>query len=301
MTMTKAKSIGVIRTSAGTALLLLLLGLPPRALAADDRRLDAIKGTLQSSSLSNAEQTDVRARADAAIRGGVPAEDVEIIVSRAVQRGAGAEAINRFIDTSLSAKKEGVPIAPVLDRIEQGLSKGVPFERIAAASQQLAEKLAIAQPIVDTLIRGGVKQGRSSEREAAIAATARAIEKSIPVEDLKGMGAAVRDRKGTLPLFTSAANTAAYLAGSGMSVKTSSHLVRNAVEKGYSERDLDGMIKQMTEEMRHGSRPEDAATRMERGNMQGGRGMDQNMGNGRGPEAGSGGMGGMGGMGGRRK
>jgi len=265
--------------------LLLFLALPSWTFAADNGRLDSISRILQSSSLSKAEQTDVHSRAAAAINAGVPAEDVEIIVSRSVRRGADAGTINRFLDTGISTRQKGLPVAPVLDRIEQGLSKGVPFDRIATAAQQLASKTAAAQPIVDDLIRGGVKPKQKNEREAAIEATARALEKSVPPEDLKKMGDAVRERKGPLPLFTSAANTAAYFAGSGMSAKTSSGLVQNAVENGYSERDMDSMARQISDQMMHGMRPEDAAMQMQRQGMQGGRG-------GMGPGSGMGGMGG---------
>jgi hypothetical protein len=277
-------------------LLLLLLALPSRTFAAEDGRLDTISGILQSSSLSKTEQTEVHARAAAAINSGVPAEDVEIIVSRSVRRGADAGTINRFLDTGISTRQQGLPVTPVLDRIEQGLSKGVPTERIAVAAQQLASKIAVAQPIVDDLIRSGVKAKQRNEREAAIEATARALEKSIPTEDLKGMSTSVRERKGSLPLYISAANAAAYFAGSGMSAKTSSRLVQNAVEKGYTERDLDGMVKQIADQIMRGTRAEDAAQQMEQGDMQGGRGMGQDMGGG-----GMGSGSGMGGMGGRRK
>jgi hypothetical protein len=295
--MKRSITIHAIRWGAGIVLLLLLV-LPFRTSAAEDRGLDAVNGILQSSSLSKTEQADVRAKAAVAISGGVPAEDVEIIVSRAVQRGADAGTINRFLDTGLATKQQGLPVGPVLDRIEQGLSKGVPLERIAAASRQLAAKIAVAQPIVDDLIRGGVAPRKKTEREAAIEAAARALEKSIPAEDLRGIGAAVHDKKGSLQLFTSAANTAAYFAGSGMSVKTSSHLVRNAVEKGYTERDLDGMVRQMADKMMRGTRAEDAAMQMEREGMRGGRGMEQQeMGGGRGMGSGSG----RGSMGGPRR
>jgi hypothetical protein len=295
--MKRSITIHAIRWGAGIVLLLLLV-LPFRTSAAEDRGLDAVNGILQSSSLSKTEQADVRAKSAVAISGGVPAEDVEIIVSRAVQRGADAGTINRFLDTGLATKQQGLPVGPVLDRIEQGLSKGVPLERIAAASRQLAAKIAVAQPIVDDLIRGGVAPRKKTEREAAIEAAARALEKSIPAEDLRGIGAAVHDKKGPLQLFTSAANTAAYFAGSGMSVKTSSHLVRNAVEKGYTERDLDGMVRQMADKMMRGTRAEDAAMQMEREGMRGGRGMEQQeMGGGRGMGSGSG----RGSMGGPRR
>jgi len=294
--MKRTITTGVIRKIVGMMFVLLLLALPSWTFAAQDSRPDTMSGILQSSSLSKTEKTEVQGRAVAAINAGVPAEDVEIIVSRSIRRGADAATINRFLDTGISIRRQGLPVTPVLDRIEQGLSKGVPPERIAVAAQQLASKITVAQPIVDDLIRGGVKPRRRNEREAAIEATARALEKSIPAEDLKKMGASVRERKESLPLFISAANTAAYFAGSGMSSKTSSHLVQNAVEQGYTGRDLDGMVKQIADQMMRGTRAEDAAVQMERSGMKGG-GMEHDMG-------GRGGMGhgsGMGGKGGHKK
>src|SRR5512143_147641 len=291
--MMRTNMTGVIRKSVGM-MFVILLALPSWTFAADDSRPDTISGILQSSSLSKTEKTEVQGKAVAAINAGVPAEDVEIIVSRSIRRGANAATINRFLDTGISMRKQRLPVTPVLDRIEQGLSKGVPPERIAVAAQQLASKITVAQPIVDDLIRSGVKPRQRSEREAAIEAAARALEKSIPAEDLKKIGASVRERKESLPLFISAANTAAYFAGSGMSSMTSSHLVQNAVEKGYTERDLDGMVKQITNQMRRGTRAEEAAHQMEREGMQGGRGMEQDMGGrgGMGPGSSTGGMGG---------
>jgi hypothetical protein len=194
-----------------------------------------------------------------------------------VGRGADAGTINRFLDTGISVKKEGLPVRPVLDRIEQGLSKGVPTERIAAASQRLAEKIATAQPLVDTLIRNGMTPRRGNEREAAIASAARALEKSMNAQDIETMGAAVRNKRGSPMLFTSAMDTATYFTASGMSSKTAMHLVRDAVEKGASERDLGAMVRRVDDEMKHGTKAEDAATKMERGNMQGEQGMEQGM------------------------
>jgi hypothetical protein len=205
---------------------------------------------------------------------GVPGEDVEIIVSRAVGRGANAGAINRFLDTGLTTKKEGLPTRPVLDRIEQGLSKGVPNERIVAASQRLAEKIAAAQPLVDALIRDGMTPRRGNEREAAIESAARALEKSMDAHDIGAMGAAVRSQHGSLMLFTSAMDTATYFAASGMSPKTASHLVRDAVQKGSTEHDLGAMVRRMNDEMKHGTSAADVAEKMERGNMQGERDME---------------------------
>jgi hypothetical protein len=293
--MTRTK---IIPWFGGTAFLLVLLAWPAGASSAESGSFDNIGRVLQASALLQAERAEVQTRAAAAISAGVPAEDVEIIISRSLNRGADAGAINRFLATSGSTKKEGLPVGPVLDRIEQGLSKGVAIERIAAAAERLAEKLVAARPLIEALIQGGMTPRRSAEQEGAIAATARAMEKALPVEAIEGIGAAVRGKGGSLSLFTSAVDTASYFVANGTLPQTASRLVRNAVEKGYSEHDLDGMVKHLDAEMRRGARAEDAASRMEREGLHGERRMErqdmlQDMNSDRGRGAGPG-MGGRG-------
>ncbi len=258
-----------------TLVLLLLFAMPSWTIAAEKIYPDGFSKVLETSTLSRTEQAEVNAKAVNAVSAGVPPEDVEVILSRAINRKTDAGTINRFLDTSMSTKKEGLPLGPVVDRIEQGLSKGVPPERIAAASERLAAKLAEARPLVDSLIRDGMTPKRSAEREEAIKSSARALEKSIPAEELKGMGTAVRDKRGSLPLFTGAVDTATYFAGSGMPAATASRLVRNAVDKGYSTRDLDSMVKHVDAEVKRGTRAEEAAAKMDRENMQNEPGMDR--------------------------
>jgi hypothetical protein len=285
-------------------LILLLLSSPLLGFAADDRHAVAIDRALKASSLSRTEQAEVHARAASAISAGVPAEDVEVIVTRATGRGMDAGIINRFLDLGASAKKDGLPVGPVLDRIEQGLSKGVPAERIQVASDRLAQKLAEARSVVDGLIRAGIKPRAGAERDAAIASSARALEKNMTSRDIEKIGAAVQGKKGSLGLLSGAVDTAAYFTGSGMQPKTASRLVGSAIEKGYSARDLDSLVKRMDNEMRRGMKAEDIATKMEREGMKGEREMErqemqQEMKGGHGSGSGPSGMGGMGGMGGR--
>ncbi len=294
------KKAQLTRTAWGFVAAAILFLLPVVTFGADDRP-DAVGRALQQSALTQEEQAAVRARAAAAVGAGVPAEDVAIIVARSAKRGTDAGTIGRLLDTAKAAKQQGLPVGPVLDRIEQGLSKEVAAERIAAAAKRLADKLAVAQPVVDGLMHSGVKPGRAGEREEAVEATARALEQSLSVEDLKGMGADLRSGKGTLSAFTGAANAAAYFAGNGMSVKTAAHLVRTALEGGAKEGDFDGMIRQFNNDLRQGMKAEDAAQKMEHrmGSEQGLRDeMHQDM---KGDHGGRGGGagGGMGGMGGR--
>jgi hypothetical protein len=292
------KNTNTIEQSRWLAALVLLLGLTSWAHGADNPNLETIRRALAASSLTQADQAEVRARAMNAINAGVPAEDVGIIVQQAVNHGAEAGTIGRFLDTGAAVKKEGLPVNVILDRIEQGLAKRVPSERIAQASEQLAQKLAAARPLVDGIIKDGMTARKSSEREDAIGAAARALEKSIPPEAVQEIGIAVREKGGSLPLFTRSMDAAAYFTGSGMSSKTASNLVRHALEAGYSERDLDGMVKQVDAELRKGAKAEDAASKMERDTLQGERGRGrQDMRQDRMPDHGRGAGSGMGGRG----
>ncbi len=260
---------------AGTGLMLLFLCGPPPAYAADDRHAAAIDGALNTSSLSKTEAAEVHAGAASAISAGVPAEDVEVIVARAAGRGMDAGTINRFLGLGASVKKDGLPAGPLLDRIEQGLSRGIPAARIQAAADRLAQKLAEARPVVDGLIRDGLKPGAAAGRDAAIVSTARALENDMTTRDIESIGEAVQGRKGSLALFAGAVDTAAYFKGSGMSPGTASHLAAHAVQEGYSLRDLNSLVKRMDREMKRGVKAEDFAAALEREGRQGEREMER--------------------------
>lgn len=262
--------------------------------AAENQHLDNITRILAASSLSQKDQAEIRSKAISAIKAGVPAEDVEIIVQRSVNHSVEAMTLGRFLDTSAAVKKDGLPVDTVLDRIEQGLAKRVPSDRVATASEHLAKKLAEARPLIDGVIKAGVTARKKGEREAAIGSTARALEKSISPEAVRGIGTAVQAKGGSLPLFTRAMDTATYFTGSGVSAKTASDLVQLAVGKGYSEGDLDGMVRQMDSNMRNGMKVTDAASQMMNNTMQGQRGMDMRQGT-MDHRVGGPGMGGMGG------
>lgn len=274
--------------------------------AAEQGYIERIAKTLEGSALTKAEQAEVRVQAESAVKTGIPVDDVELIVMRAAERGADAETVSRLLHIPMSAKREGLPAGPVLDRIEQGLSKGVSPARIAAASERLAEKLAAARPVVDGLVQKGLSAKGSGDRETAISSAARALEKGVPADALHSLGAVVHEQRGSLRYFSSAVDTTAYFAGSGMTAGTAARLVRHAVEKGYAERDLDAMVRQLDSEMKRGTRAEDAAARMDRETMQGGQGagrqgVTSGQGGGSGAGSGRGSGPGTGGAGGPRR
>jgi hypothetical protein len=255
---------GIIRGSARAAMLVIFLAMSSWTQATEHPHLDNISRALGASAYTSRERSDLYARAVAAITAGMPADDAEIVITRGLDRKADADTIIRFLAICVTAMQEGLPVAPVLDRIEQGLSKGVPAERITAASERLVETLRTARPLVDKLIHEGLQPVRNPERDEATASAARALERSIPADALREMGAAIRAQGGSLQLFSRTADTEAYFAARGMPARTAAHLVRKAIDRGYTGRQLDAMVRRLDTELKKGTRVEDAAAMMDR-------------------------------------
>jgi len=88
-----------------------------------------IREAVERSALSQAEKTEVLDAAGRAFNAGIPADDVAIIVTRARDRQAGADATKALLKTVVEVQEKGLPTGPVLNRIQQGLSKGIPPRR----------------------------------------------------------------------------------------------------------------------------------------------------------------------------
>ncbi len=290
-----------------TALLLTtaaILTAPPcaRAEEAGSKHLEAARVSVEKSQLSRESKSGILTKADRAVAAGVPAEDVSIIITRGLEQGIESRHVEKFLETATRAKEQNLPVRPVLDRVEQGLAKGVPAEKIVGATQRLSDNLSAARPIVSKLETGGIRPTGARGSDDAVEAVARALEKSIPQDAVMKTGEKVKDRKGSIGLFNRAVDTMTTFVGSGMTAEQSAKMVHTAVDKGYSERDLETMERYMVGELRK-NRPMNEVvsnmnSRMERGEMM--HDMQERPGAGSMHSPNSGGMGGMGGMGGKR-
>lgn len=218
-----------------------------------------------------AEQRDslVENAAQSARDAGVPAEDVAVIVARSLQRGVDSGTVARFLDAAAACGRQGLPVRPVVDRIEQGLAKNVSPDRIAAAVDRLAKNLGQARPFVDDAIRSGVRQRDPAEALAAVAAIARGAEASLAANDMEQLRDTVRSKNGSLALFTRAVDAAAYFAGSGVAPSRAASLADSVVAAGGAERELAALEKDFSELLRQGTKPEDAASTLDRGSGKG--------------------------------
>lgn len=242
---------------------ILLIGLATAALlaAAPARAADSsptgMARALERSALSAAAQADITARARETVRAGIPAEDVEIIIGRGLERGADAATLGSFLETAVRTKQQGLPVRPVLDRIEQGLSKGVPPERIDAAGKRLADVLAKAKPMVDGLLQNGLPPGTSGAKDAAIESVARAAEQGLSAETMQGLGEKVRAQGQSLDQFERAVRTLSFLKGSGMQADAAERIVQAGIERGLTEHDYGRLERKVSDMVRQGRSMDD--------------------------------------------
>jgi hypothetical protein len=219
---------------------------------------------LERSGLSSPDRSLIADRAREAVRTGLPAEDVEIIIIRALDRGADAAALERFLDTPLRMQQQGLPVRPVLDRIEQGLSKGVPPVRIDAAARRLADGLARARPVIDGLLQAGLAPGPRGTRDAAIESIARADEQSVPESLVHSTGETARQQGQSLTQFERAVRALTFLAGAGVPPDAAGRIVRSGMERGWSDRDFGRLERRVSDMAREGRGPDEIARSAER-------------------------------------
>jgi hypothetical protein len=209
------------------------------------------------SSLAAEEKQVLIGRVEAARQAGIPADDVMIIVTRGLERGVGAAMLGRFLDTSARVARQGLPVRPVLDRIEQGLSKGVPPERIDAAGKRLADGLAKAKPLVEGLLQNGLQPGTGSAKDAALETVARAGEQDLSAGTIQGLGETVRARGQSLEQFERAVRTLSFLAGNGLPADAAERVVHAGIERGLTERDYGRLERKVSDMVRQGRNMDD--------------------------------------------
>ena len=159
-----------------------VLGAAPRVRAEDGgpAHLEQARSAVERSGLPRESKTGILTKADRAVAAGIPAEDVSIIITRGLEQGVAGKHVEGFLETATRTKEQNLPVRPVLDRMEQGLAKGVPPGKIAGVTQRLSDNLAAARPMVSKLETAGIRATGAKGSDDAVETVARALERSIP-------------------------------------------------------------------------------------------------------------------------
>ncbi|MFO0754292.1 MAG: hypothetical protein U0411_13340 [Thermodesulfovibrionales bacterium] len=241
---------------------LLPIASPGLSRAGEDKG-NEMRSLVEHSSLPREQKESLLRQAHSALQSGIPSDDITVIVKRGLARGWQGSALEESLATAEKAKRQGLPYRPVLDRIQQGLSKGVPADRVSRATTLLTEKLSKADGIVTGLIKSGMKTGAPPERTDAVQNIARALEREIPGETLVKMGITRAKSDPSLSRFSNGVSTMTSLIEMGMPVDHAAKLIGKAMERGYSDKDMIMLEKDMSFALREGWKMEEAVGMMD--------------------------------------
>ncbi len=251
--------------------------------------LDDIEAAVKVSGMSPEARAGVMQKAREAIARDVPAEDVLTIVKSAAAHGMDGRSIERLLSLCLETRVEGLPVGPVLSRIEQGVAKGVPAERIVSVTERLRSSLRTAHGIVLDASARGMREQATGERVQAVERVAAALEADIPYQELADMGGKAAVSGISAAQFGRAVAAVTNLKEAGMPRDLAIKTGRQAIILRFSEQGIGRMERAAIEMRRSGMSWERAFTEMndDMGRGERGRGGMQD----RGPGAGGGGTG----------
>ncbi|HET7318145.1 MAG TPA: hypothetical protein VFK23_03305, partial [Nitrospirota bacterium] len=87
----------------------MIMGLGGAAASGQEVLPEKIKAAVERSPLSGQGKAEILDAAGRALRAGIPADDVEVIISRGRDRGVGAGTTRELIDTAVKAREKGLP------------------------------------------------------------------------------------------------------------------------------------------------------------------------------------------------
>lgn len=120
---------------------------------------------------------------DGALSASLPQRDLQEIVQLRAARGRTADEINPLLEQVSQAVDHGLPPGPLLNKIKEGLSKGVEPPRIEAALRDLTGRLETARDLLKELGGKPGAAGPGGGQDRALEVMAEALARNItPVE-----------------------------------------------------------------------------------------------------------------------
>ena len=250
-------------TRKSVVLTALVLGIALNGRAVADQ--GELARTLESAELSSEAKALVRDKALEAVRLGLSEGDVAELIRRGVRRGLQAGDLAPLLEVVAEVKRQDLPVGPVLDKVKEGLAKGVPPERIGTAASRISRELATARDLIRQAEREGVRVEKARTREKAIKAVADALGRGVPpreVEKLSRHVASSAPREGAMSLLDEGVEVTADLVSMGLSPESAAETVAAAISQGLGRHDIERLRKGLARELKHGASPEEGARRL---------------------------------------
>jgi len=167
----------------------------------------------------------------------VSPSDREAIVQLQTARGGRVQDIDALIRVAEDVAAKGLPSAPVVNKIREGIAKGVPPARITPVVQQMVEQLHTA----DGIVREGTAPGGVAERMAAVTLLAEALGAGVTpaeVRELRRQSQPAGQPPISAEAVASAARGLAFIKEARLPVMEGTALVSEAARRGFRGSDM---------------------------------------------------------------
>lgn len=105
---------------------------------------------------------------DKALKAGVGEQDLQALMRLAAMHQYSAAAADAFVRQLAEASQDGLPVAPMRDKMLEGMAKKIPAETILAVTSQWRSALKEADAAVRVMEERGLGYGKAGEREALV-------------------------------------------------------------------------------------------------------------------------------------
>ncbi|MBD3336251.1 MAG: hypothetical protein GF355_12110 [Candidatus Eisenbacteria bacterium] len=183
------------------------------------------------------EDSALQERANRALSRGVDAVLLSEALKRARAAGWSAAEAGRMVDRARGLEEQGLPAEPVLDRMLQGMAKGVPYSRIEAVADRLGGNLRRSAHLLDAALPAapdGEPVRREMIRHGAYALGAGADEAVMAAALQLAQEADDPLRAARSPVLALGS-----LCAAGLPPRRSLDVVGTAWREGYQDRDLE--------------------------------------------------------------
>ena len=196
---------------------------------------DAIEQMMRQSAYTTQHRAMLMARVREALESGMSPDDVATLMRKGIAGPTDARTLERYLALCIEAEQQGLPAQPVLNKILQGMAKGVPSERIITVAAKVKRTMEAAAGIVESAEQRGLQGSTSGKRKKAIETVSFALETGLPAGELTALSQKAVDKELSLARFTRVVESMVNLKAAGMPTDLVVRTARQFIILRYSE------------------------------------------------------------------
>jgi hypothetical protein len=184
-------------------------------------------------------------------------QDLDDIARLSAAQGRSAEEVKPLVDLATKAGERGLPPGPLVNKIKEGLAKGVEPARIEPVLREMAGRLATAQETLKELSGRGLVDAGSSGRQRAVEVLAEALGRGVSPDEVRQIGRLAQEGKPRLTpdALASGAKSLAVMKEGGVPAREGLSLVADALRQGFRPSELADLSRELKRRGREGRLP----------------------------------------------